>query len=139
MPEHVTKHAHTPGGKSISGNDKPEQGQVCGLTAGRKGYQHPKKKWHPCQARPSAQAEEQVSLCRSPASLQRSPQRATRTSQPAMPLQAVSTLFLSTRALLLLVVKTETFYGVHKPEVTQLSETICHIKFISAGIKRQIT
>lgn len=36
-------------------------------------------------------------------------------------------------------VKTETFYGVYKPEVTQLNETICHIKFTSAGIKRQIT
>lgn len=66
-------------------------------------------------------------------------QRATRLLQPAVPLQVFSTLFLSSRALLLLAVKTETFYGVYKPEVTQLNETICHIKFTSAGIKRQIT
>lgn len=48
-------------------------------------------------------------------------------------------LLLSARALLLLAVKTETFYSVYKPEVTQLNETICHIKFTSARIKRQIT
>lgn len=59
--------------------------------------------------------------------------------QPAMPLQVFSTLFLSARVLLLLAVKTETFYGVYKPEVTQLNETICHIKFTSARIKCQIT
>lgn len=57
--------------------------------------------------------------------------------QPSVPLQVFSTLFLS--ALLLLAVKTETFYGVYKPEVTQLNETICHIKFTSARIKCQIT
>lgn len=64
--------------------------------------------------------------------------RATHPS-PAVPLQGALTLSFSARALLLLAVKTETFYSVHKPEVTQLNETICHIKFTSAGIKRQIT
>lgn len=59
--------------------------------------------------------------------------------QSALPLQVFLTLFLSARVLLLLGVKTETFYGVYKPEVTQLNETICHIKFTSARIKRQIT
>lgn len=59
--------------------------------------------------------------------------------QPTVPLQGALALSFSARALLLLAVKTETFYSVHKPEVTQLNETICHIKFTSAGIKRQIT
>ena len=48
-------------------------------------------------------------------------------------------LFFSARALLMVTVKMETFYGVYKPEVMQLNETICHIKFTSAGIKCQIT
>ena len=39
----------------------------------------------------------------------------------------------------MVTVKMETFYGVYKPEVMQLNETICHIKFTSAGIKCQIT
>ena len=55
------------------------------------------------------------------------------------PCMGALTLSFSARGLLLLAVKTETFYSVHKPEVTQLNETICHIKFTSAGIKRQIT
>ena len=48
-------------------------------------------------------------------------------------------LFLSARALVMLAVKMETFYDLYKPEVMQLNETICHIKFISAEIKCQIT
>ena len=39
----------------------------------------------------------------------------------------------------MLAVKMETFYGLYKPEVMQLKETICHIKFISVEIKCQIT
>lgn len=59
--------------------------------------------------------------------------------QLAVPLQDALALSFAAMALLLLAVKTETFYSVHKPEVTQLNETICHIKFTSAGIKCQIT
>ena len=40
---------------------------------------------------------------------------------------------------MMLAVKMETFYDLYKPEVMQLNETICHIKFISAEIKCQIT
>lgn len=47
-------------------------------------------------------------------------------------------LFLSARALVMLAVKMKTF-GIYKPEVDALNETICHVKFISAGIKCQIT
>jgi hypothetical protein len=68
-----------------------------------------------------------------------SPKEIPNLPQLTMPLQYFLTLSLSARVLLLLAVKTETFYGVHKPEVTQLNETICHIKFTSAGIKHQIT
>lgn len=94
----------------------------------------PKKKQRSCPSRhswtdapqPEAQPPSGLSIREPPA-----------LSRPSMPLQVFSTLVLS--ALLLLAVKTETFYGVYKPEVTQLNETICHIKFTSARIKCQIT
>lgn len=88
---------------------------------------------YPGQSRHSAQARAQCACAQSHLPRETSPR------EPAVPLQVFETLFLSTRALLLLAVKMETFYGIYKPEVTQLNETICHIKFTSAGIKRQIT
>lgn len=65
--------------------------------------------------------------------------RATHPSSTSCTLARRPDIVLCSRGSLLLAVKTETFYSVHKPEVTQLNETICHIKFTSAGIKCQIT
>lgn len=54
-------------------------------------------------------------------------------------LQALLTLSLRTHTPLLPTAKTKSpFCGTHKPEVTQLSEAVCHRKFRSAGIKWQI-
>lgn len=131
--------ARTLRGKSISGKDEPEEGQVYKLTGRRTEYQSMSQAeaepW-PVQAllgpaqvpsRPEPSLLPETFSLREPPAL----------PQSVVPLQVSSALFLS--ALLLLAVKTETFYGVYKPEVTQLNETICHIKFTSARIKRQIT
>lgn len=112
------------------------------LTAGRKVYQlkcQEEVAAVPVQALSTNTAPDVLLPQAQPPSRDLPTQRATHLPQPAVPLQVFSTLLLSFRTLLLLAVKTETFYGVYKPEVTQLNETICHIKFTSAGIKRQIT
>lgn len=109
------------------------------LMEGNAGKVH---KEHPCQSKHSAQAQVHMYSCPMP-SLPPEIKCIHQESHPPFPASHALVSFLDIIPLcqgsFVAAVKTETFYGVYKPEVTQLNETICHIKFTSAGIKRQIT
>lgn len=118
--------------KGINGSDYQRRGRhVDSLLEELYISQGSKRMWCPCQSRHKHR-------CRCAWIQSHLPPEIFFPRELAMPLQVFSTSFLSARALLLLAVKMKTFYGVYKPEVTQLNETICHIKFTSAGIKCQI-
>lgn len=135
--EHVIKQVLCVENPSVDGMSQRRGRCTNSLPEGECISQGPRKKWHPCRSRHWPDKHRGTPGRAQPPSRDLSPGEPPALPQPAVPLQVFSALFLS--ALLLLAVRTENFYGVYKPEVTQLNETICHIKFTSARIKRQIT